>query len=174
MSRGYKKYKREHVAWADEIQAKFNARGEPKVKQKPVTTFEGKYSMTEQFACPFCLAIHEFRRYLISTKKGIHQGLAECPECKNKCRITTLTGAMTPTEYADYIYTQVRSGIWQKIPFNKWKQRLYKLGWAGEFWKQYKKLKAQDADGTPIDDEREKEIEQDWEAYEERYGGEVK
>lgn len=174
MSRAQNKYKREHVAWADELQSRFNKKGETHVKQKPVITSEFKHSMTEQFTCPFCLGIHKLQSYLISTKKGIHHGLAQCPECNHKCRMSTLTGAMTPTEYANYIYSQVKSGIWQKIPFDKWKKRLYKLGWAGEFWKRYQELKAQDADGEPVSTAEQEHYESEWEAYEAKLRSNVK
>ena len=165
------KQKREHVAWRDEIQAKFNPTGTAEIRRKPVTIIEEKYKTDDKFACPFCLSQHKFHEYLISTKKGIHQGLAECPECKNKCRFTTLTKPFTPEEYADHLYAQVRTGIWQKIPFDKWKRRLYNIGWASRFWTRYKELKAQEIDETPIDKEQEKQIEMDWDAYEQSHGG---
>ena len=134
----------------DRSQSKFTNTGQAKVKQKPKITMESRFSMTEQFACPFCLGLYKLQQYLISTKHGIHQGLAQCPECKNKCRFTTLTGRMTPEEYAEYIHNQVKSGIWQKMPFNKWKERLYKIGWAQKFWKRYNELKAESKESDAL------------------------
>lgn len=171
MSRAHKKYRREAEAWRDKWQATFSKTAIIKKKQPPKTTVESKYSSDELFACPLCLALYKFQQYLISTKHGFHQGLAQCPECNNKFRIKTLTKAMTPTEYAEYIHNQALSGIWQKMPFQKWKERLWKLGWASEFWRRYRELKAEDTDKEPIPPELEKQIEDDWEAYEKRYGG---
>jgi transcription elongation factor Elf1 len=163
MGKGRQKWKREHLAWADKKQAKFDHEGQMKVSKKPIITVQSRYSMTQQFACPFCLGIYEFQRFLISTKKGIHQGLVECPECKNKCRISTLTGKMTPEEYAEYIYNQVRSGVWQKMPFSKWSDRLKRIGWAPRFWKAYHQLKSEDT---------ESDIEEQWDAYQESWAKE--
>jgi len=152
MSRSKKVQKIQYRTGKDKKQTRFNPVGKTELKRPPKITIEQKHSMTMQFACPFCLGLHTFQQYLMSTKKGIHQGLAQCPECNNKCRFSTLTKAMTPEEYADYIYGQVRSGIWQKMPFNKWKDRLYKLGWSHGFWKRYKELKSQDTDSEDDDD----------------------
>lgn len=150
------KFKEQMKAHKDEQQAKFNTQGQATLKQKPKITIESRYSMTEQFACPFCLGLHKLQKYLISTKKGIHQGLAECPECHNKCRFTTLTEINTPEQYAEFAYPYSSSGFWQKVPFNKWKDRLYRLGWAPRFWNRYQQLKAESIEDN-VDSEFERQ-----------------
>ena len=152
MSRAQKKYRREEKAYKVKGQTMFNAESALKTRRQPKISLESKYSMTEQFACPFCLGLHEFRKYLISTKKGYHQGLAQCPECKNKCRFTTLTQITTAEQYAEFAYPYSGSGFWQKVPWNKWKDRLRRIGWAQAFWHRYMELKGEDKEPTVSDE----------------------
>lgn len=166
-----KRERRENKAKKDVKQSKFSPVGTAEIREKPKVTVQSKYAMHMSFACPICLGVHEFHTYLMSTKRGIHQGLALCPECNNKFRFRTLTQPMTPAEYADYIFAQAKTGIWQKIPWDKWKQRLYKLRWSEDFWHRYQQLKAEDVDKEEVSEEREEQIKEDWEAYEQRYGG---
>jgi len=171
MSRAVKKYRREEKAYKDRKQSVFTKTATIKSKQKPKVGVESLYSMTEQFACPFCLGLHKFQQYLISTKHGIHQGLGQCPECNNKFRFRTLTQITTAKQYAEFAYPYSASGFWQKVPWSKWKDRLYKIGWSQAFWHRYHELKGEDVDKQPLSDEQEDKIEDDWEAYEKRYGG---
>ena len=93
--------------------------------------------------CPFCLHTSKLSNFIISTKKGIHQGLGQCPECKHCARWHTLTAEWTPEQYAEWVFQYSTSGFWQKTPFKTWSSRLKKIGWAYKFWKRYKQLKAE-------------------------------
>lgn len=102
----------------------------------------------KQVMCAYCLYTGKLSEFLISTKKGFHKSQAKCPDCKNGQLIKTLSTNMTPEEYAEFIYSNKGYGVWQKMPFAKWKERLYQIGWAGAFWTKYKELKAQDTTET--------------------------
>lgn len=99
---------------------------------------------TARYFCPFCLHIDRYTAFLISTSKGYHRGMGQCPECKNKMKLKTLLQEMTPEEYAEFAYPYAASGFWQKVPFEKWRKRLYEMGWAPRFWGRYKELKGED------------------------------
>jgi len=104
----------------------------------PMADYEALYF------CPFCLHTDKYTKFLISTPKGYHRGLGQCPECGNKMQLRTLLAEMTPEQYAEFAYPYSASGFWQKVPFEKWRERLYKMGWAHRFWGRYKQLKGED------------------------------
>jgi hypothetical protein len=93
--------------------------------------------------CPFCLHYGELRTFLISTKKGISQSLAACPECKQGMRMSTLVADMTPEQFADFVYPYAKSGFWKKVNFAQWNDRLRRMGWSFRFWARYKELKGE-------------------------------
>lgn len=99
-------------------------------------------------SCPFCLFAAKIQAFLVSSKKGFSYALAKCPECKNGMRMDSLTTNWTPTQYAEWCFEYARSGFWQKVPFNKWNDRLRKLGISGEFWARYKELKHENVSET--------------------------
>ncbi len=136
----------------DEQQAKFATDGTTRTVKKVHAIIGFTHQPTEQFACPFCLGIRMLRSYFISTKKGIHQGMGKCPECENKFRFRTLTEITTATQYAEFAYPYSASGFWQKVPWNKWKDRLYRIGWTREFWHRYHELKGEDTAPDIIDE----------------------
>lgn len=148
MSKAQRKCRREDKASRNNKQATFTKIAKLKLKQQPKIETFFKYGATKVFYCPFCLGIHPFSKYLISTKKGYHKGLMQCPECNNKFRITTLTEIASPEEYAEFVYPYSASGFWQKVPWTKWKERLYGIGWAQRFWKRYKELKGEGQEDT--------------------------
>jgi len=117
-----------------------------KPKQKPRTL--QTYTITTPVLCPFCLHIGKINEFLISTKKGYHRNLGQCPECNNKMRLSTLTAEWTPEQFAEFAYNYATSGYWQKVPFKKFNNRLYKIGWAKKFWDRYKQLKGEDTQET--------------------------
>ena len=83
------------------------------------------------------------QKYLISTKKGYHQGLGLCPDCKNKMQFKSLLADWTAEQYAEWVYPYSVDGFWQKCKWTQWKERLAKMGWATLFWNKYKQLKAE-------------------------------
>jgi len=97
----------------------------------------------QQVMCAYCLYQDQLHKFLISTKKGFHKSQAQCPDCGNRQLIRTLTAEQTPEQYAEWMYMNMPYGGWQKVPFNKWVERLRQCGWATIFWARYKQLKAE-------------------------------
>lgn len=141
-----RKYKKLWKASQDRDQATLVSETEKGIRAQHWKIAIKSLDMNQQYMCPFCLGIAKLRKYLISTSKGIHKSLVLCPECKNQCKMSTLTADMTPEQYADFAYGYVGFGFWQKVPFDKWKERLRKIGWSYRFWKRYKQLKGEDID----------------------------
>jgi len=122
----------------------------------------------KQVMCAYCLHTGPLNQFLISTKKGFHHSQTKCPDCQNGQLMRTLIDPMTPDQYAEFIYSQKQYGVWQKMPFEKWRQRLIEIGWAPQFWARYNELKAQDISSDDF-------TRRDREAYEEftrKYGEE--
>jgi len=144
----HKKWNREQKAKDDEKQAILAPETQTGVqlRQHPTTEFTAAH--TGIYMCPFCLHQDKIEKYLISTSKGYHHGLAKCPECGNQMRFSSLTADWTPEQYAEFVYPYSVDGFWQKCPFEKWKDRLYKIGWAHRFWKRYKELKGEEGEET--------------------------
>jgi len=142
------KYKREDKVWRDRAQTQLAPDPireqviHPKPAKKDVTTITGT------FMCPFCLHLGPISEYLVSTKKGISQGKALCPECKQGMMMRSLTSEWTPEEFAEWVYPYTRSGFWQKCSFKKFNERLKRLGWSYPFWTRYKQLKGEDKSET--------------------------
>jgi len=151
MSRELKKYKREQHAYADKQQTRlgFADHLEPSEMQKAKT--ETGIDYTQQVMCPFCLHQDKLQAFLVSTKKGISQSKANCPECHNGMMLRNLTADWTPEQYAEFCYGYARTGFWDKVPFTKWKERLSDIGWAIPFWNKYKSLKADNQDMESYD-----------------------
>lgn len=137
----HKRYVRQEKARDDKMQTIFSPWGEvePRHKPKVEAIFTGDMNM--MVACPFCLNSGRLQIFLVSTKKGISQSNAECPECHNGMKMKSLTADWTPEQYADWVYAYRLSGFWQKCPFATWKKRLKNSGIAGQFWERYKALK---------------------------------
>lgn len=121
--------------------------------------------------CPFCLALNQFSRFLISGKKGINRGSGKCPNCGLGMKLETLQKMQEWTKkgnssgvifYAEWVYEYRSSGFWQKIHayFPEWKKYLSMMGWTKEFWEKYKALK------------EENNYDKDWEAYQSQQPGE--
>jgi len=140
------KWKRSVKTDADIHQALLTANG-CKPKQSLVKQTDVHWAdVNAKHFCPFCLYIGKLKEFLISTKKGISQKKAKCPECKNGMMMRTLVASWTPEEYAEFAYPYSASGFWQKVPFDLWKKRLHKLRWSYQFWKRYKELKGSGED----------------------------
>lgn len=99
---------------------------------------------TKPVTCPFCLYTATIEQFLISTKKGLHKALGKCSECNNKMRLKTLTREWTPEQFAEWCHEYSASGFWSKVPFAKFRTRLYRMGWSRRFWERYKELKGED------------------------------
>lgn len=111
-----------------------------KPSQKPSITKQ-VVNPTEQVMCPFCLYQDKLQSFFISTKKGISQAKAQCPECHNGMLMRTLLADMTPEQYAEWVWNYRSRGFWQKCKFSDWKVRLKNIGWAKRFWDKYKEIK---------------------------------
>jgi len=139
------------IKFKDQIKAKLDKRQtelapntETGVKEKTPTFNIQTANMTDIVTCPFCLYFGKIKEFLVSTKKGISQYRAKCPECQNGMLIRSLLQEMTVEEYAEWVYNYVENGFWQKCKWYTWKDRLAKLGWAYKFWKKYRQLKGED------------------------------
>jgi len=142
MSREHRKYLREQKAKDDKQQTRLGHADhlEPSAMQE--TKIETGIDYTEQVMCPFCLHQDKLQAFLVSTKKGISQSKAHCPECDNGMMMRNLTAEWTPEQYAEFCFGYAQTGFWEKVPFTKWKERLAQIGWAQRFWNKYNALKA--------------------------------
>jgi len=128
----------------DKQQVRFGKQAEV-IQPKPTETTQfTSVNFNELVMCPFCLFQGKLSQFLISTKKGISQGKAQCPECHNGMLMKSLWSDMNAKEYAKWVYGYSKSGFWKKCPFNTWKARLKKVGWSYDFWNTYKGLKGTD------------------------------
>jgi len=139
------------IKFKDQMKAKFDKRQtelapntETGVKEKTPTFNIQTANMTDIVTCPFCLYFGKIQEFLVSTKKGISQSKAACPQCKNGMMMRSLISEMSIEDYAEWCYEYSGSGFWQKVPFRTWAERLRKLGWAYKFWKKYRQLKGED------------------------------
>jgi hypothetical protein len=143
MSKEHRKYQREQQAYKDKQQTKFGETGLPRLIIKQKSNVYTILDTNMQVMCSFCLYQDNLRKFLVSTKKGISQTKAKCPECKGGMMMRTLTADMTPEQYAEFCYGYSRSGFWYKVPFTKCKERLAQLGWSTQFWNRYMQLKGE-------------------------------
>jgi len=146
MSREHRKYMREQQAYKDKQQTKFGEAGRLKLIVKQKSNIYTVMDTTIQVMCLFCLHQDKLIKFLVSTKKGISQSRAQCPECKGGMMMRTLTAEMTPEQYAKFAYGYARSGFWDKVPYTTWRTRLSDLGWSLRFWNKYMQLKGENKD----------------------------
>jgi len=141
MVREKKLYDMHNKAKDDKQQIRFGAKAEV-IQPKPaeITQFT-TVNCNEPVMCPFCLHRAKLSSFFISTKKGISQGKAQCPECHNGMLMKSLWAQWTLQEYAEWVFKYAKMGFWQKCPFHAWKERLRAIGWSYEFWKRYRDLK---------------------------------
>jgi transcription elongation factor Elf1 len=137
---GYRRLVRERNK-LDRKQQLFNAEGVAKRKEPPKVEVTTVLDIKQAVMCPFCLYENHLQVFLVSTKKGISQSKAKCPECKNGMLMRSLTADLTVEEYAEWCFGYVADGFWKKVPFERWKSRLFHLGWSQRFWERYKQLK---------------------------------
>jgi len=138
------KFKEQMKARFDKKQTILAPETETGVTERQPEVRLSDHSTEEQVLCPFCLHIGKIKEFLVSTKKGISQYRAKCPECQNGMLIRSLLQEMTVEEYAEWVYNYVADGFWQKCKWYTWKDRLAKLGMAAAFWTKYKQLKGED------------------------------
>ena len=148
----YSKWERDISNKADKQQIKFDISGQM-IQPKPaeITQFTA-VNCNQMVMCPFCLFQAKLSSFFISTKKGISQGRAQCPECHNGMLMKSLWADMNAKEYAKWVYDYRVNGFWQKCPFATWRTRLKAIGWAYDFWNTYKGLKGVDAAETVFSD----------------------
>ena len=137
-------FKRQMKTMDDHDQTRLTANGNITQSQPYKAEITVEVNYTEQVFCPFCIHVGQLREFLISTKKGISQHDAKCPECGQGMRMTTLTQIETPEQFADFAYPYAKSGFWQKVSWTKFNDRMKKIGWSYKFWLRYKELKGED------------------------------
>ena len=96
--------------------------------------------LDKEFTCPFCLYTAPLTEFQIKLKKGYSTKRFQCPDCKTIMRRETLTKPMTIKEFAEWI---LETHAWERIHWEKFKQRLEQYGMARQFWKAYKEYKQQ-------------------------------
>jgi hypothetical protein len=136
--------------WQREIEA-------TKMKQQSILTANGVspnphvlavkaevHFILDDCLCPFCLQVAKSSRFLVINSKGKYDNrLGLCPYCNKKIMWKTLRflDSATAEMYAEWVFNYRMSGFWQKINFSEWKKRLYVIGWAEDFWSEYRKRK---------------------------------
>ena len=138
------KYDREFVARQDEDQTIFVA-GQVTERPRPRSEVVPK---NERAMCPFCFYVDRPDRFIISTRKGFHKGLGQCPHCQMRAQWKTLNRKWTAEEYAEWVYAYKADGFWQRINFNEFKKGLQLQGWTAPFWLKYNALKSSGEDET--------------------------
>lgn len=165
------RWERDMKSSDDKQQVRFNVGGWLEKPAPPKVESFMVCNPNEIVMCPFCLFKAQLNRFFVSTKKGVSQGMASCPECHNGMRMKTLLAEMDATQYAEFVFGYRISGFWKKCPFEAWKKRLKDIGWSYQFWTRYKALKG-DAEVDETLDGSKKQAE-DYEAayasYEESY-----
>ena len=96
---------------------------------------------TDVVTCPFCLYIGRLWEFQYMLPTGKMSKMARCPDCHNRMQLRTLTQDMTVEQYAKWCFEYALSGFWDKVPFQKFRNRLYKLRIANRFWNEYSRLK---------------------------------
>lgn len=119
----------------------FSHQSGAKVRGEEPTT--SVYPITTKFMCPFCLYIDNIYKFRVKTKEGYSEKRARCPDCDNLMQIRSLTKPMSIEEYAEWVFNYSLSGFWEKCPYKKFRERMWKLGWSRRFWKKYKELKGE-------------------------------
>ena len=96
--------------------------------------------LDREFTCPYCLYTAPLTQFRIKLKKGYSEKRFQCPDCKTIMKRETLTKTMTVKEFAEWI---LETHAWERIHWEKFKQRLKQMGIAKQFWKAYKEYKQQ-------------------------------
>lgn len=161
----HKLYKMREKAKGDKDQTRLGMDGKLKPTHNQMVTITTTVNFNMMVSCPFCLHDDKLKAFLVSTKKGISQKKANCPECHNGMMMKSLTADWTPEEYAEWVFEYRRSGFWQKCKFSTWKDRLYKRGWSKRFWDKYRELKGSDESEDYFDhlDSQQEEARRQWE-----------
>lgn len=126
------------------------------IKEREVPLPEWVKHVTGDILCPFCLRKAKPVEFLILTSWGYHSGRAKCPECGNIMLIDSLTARWTPEEFAEWVYEYPNYQFWKKCSYNKFTDRLKRLGWSYAFWGKYKQLK------EPSVEEQLRQYQADW------------
>jgi len=138
-----KKWKRKMAMSDDNRQTRLGASEPIKLEEpyKAETIFT--QDLNQIVFCPFCLYYCKLQAFLVSTKKGYSYSNANCPECKQGMRMSTLVADMNPEQFAEFVHPYAGSGFWKKVNFAQWNERLRKMGWSYRFWQRYKELKSE-------------------------------
>lgn len=140
MSREHRKYVRGLKVKKDAQQACFGPDGA--VHQRPqVISRQAQVDFSRIVLCPFCLCEAKLQAFLVSTKEGISQSKAQCPECETGMLMRSVNRTWTPEAFAEWIFNY--KGFWHKCKFELWRRRLQAKGWTQQFWDRYRALKGE-------------------------------
>ena len=142
--------------------------GRKKTRTTIMTTVELK---AVKYLCPFCLHSGYIHEYTHKLKSGGESKRLHCPECDVEMRKESLTDHKTIEEYAEWVFNYSMSGFWKKCPFDKFNDRLYKLGMSYRFWKKYKELKG-NKDKEQTYEEHMMDYQDEWLKYEQEHEAE--
>jgi len=129
---------RDNVSKLDENQLIF-INGELKQKPKRADTL----AQEKICLCPFCFFYGQTYQFALSTGKGFHRSLGQCPNCKNKVRWTTLKRKWTLPEFVKFCYEYSRQGFWDKVKYKDFNHGLFVRGKLDAFWTMYRARKGE-------------------------------
>lgn len=130
-------------AMNDKKQYVLDAKRETAIKPRDAGITREMTFKTQVYFCPFCLFFGKLSDFEFKTLKGKISKRMRCPDCDNLMLMRTLIQKMTAEEYAEWVFWYSKSGFWSKCNFDKWSERLYKLGMLQRFWTKYKLLKGE-------------------------------
>jgi len=94
-----------------------------------------------EFTCPLCLYTGLISNFYILLKNGKpSEKRFRCPDCSQVMQRGTLFREQTVEEFAEWMLDAM---VWKRVVFEKFKDRLMKMGISYQFWEHYKKYKAE-------------------------------
>lgn len=136
-----RKFNREKRAERDPAQGKISFAMDGLLCVTAENPAKAKKDLPNFGTCPFCLFRGATVSFLRTRKNGTWSDLCTCPDCGSGMTIRSLTQKMSIREFAAWVYKYI--GFWAKCDFNKFKERLWKMGVASEFWEEYHKWKGE-------------------------------
>jgi len=122
-------------------QTQFTPQGTIKKIKPPKPEVKVEFTEQNKVTCPFCLYTDYISAFYIKLKHGkVSEKRFKCPDCGEIMRKATLTRKMTIEEFAEWIYATHQ---WDRIKFDKFRERLKEYGISYKFWTAYKQTKEQ-------------------------------
>ena len=112
---------------------------------------------TKEYTCPFCLCTKPLYAFYIRIKKGYSEKRFECPDCKQIVRRKTLFKVQSVEEFAEWMFDTFQ---WNRVSFDKFRQRLKEMGISYQFWNHYKKYKEELTSGKTEMEQYEEHLEE--------------